>query len=51
MYGDPKRPKNINHYVHRKLEEPTGSDLYQLTSMIFGVVSFLFKVRIHCVNQ
>ena len=44
MYGDPKRPKNVNPYQHRKSEDNKESDLYQLISLMFGVVSFILKV-------
>jgi len=43
MYGDPKRPKNIIYYQSKKASED-GGDFYQLISMVFGIVSFIFKV-------
>ncbi len=44
MYGDPKRPKSIIYYQPKRTSEDNG-DFYQLISMIFGIVSFIFKVR------
>ena len=42
MYsGDPKRPKNITYYSYPATEEST--DVTQFLSMIFGILSFIFK--------
>ena len=44
MYsGDPKRPKNIIYYKHPQPEEST--DMMQFLSMIFGICSFMFRVK------
>ena len=44
MYsGDPKRPKNIIFYPQPQIEENT--DLMQFVSMIFGIVSFIAKIK------
>ena len=44
MYsGDPKRPKNITYYSQPQVDEST--DMTQFLSMIFGIVSFVFKVK------
>ena len=44
MYsGDPKRPKNIVFYSPSKAEDTT--DMLQFLSMIFGVISFIFRVK------
>ena len=44
MYsGDPKRPKNITYYPQPATEDST--DVTQLLSMIFGILSFIFKVK------
>ena len=44
MYsGDPKRPKNIVFYSPPQKEDST--DMLQFLSMIFGVVSFMFRVK------
>ena len=44
MYsGDPKRPKNIIHYSVPKPEDST--DMMQFLSMIFGIISFMFRVK------
>ena len=44
MYsGDPKRPKNIIFYSHPQPEEST--DMLQFLSMIFGIISFIFRVK------
>ena len=44
MYsGDPKRPKNIIYYSHPQPEEST--DMMQFLSMIFGICSFMFRVK------
>jgi uncharacterized membrane protein YoaT (DUF817 family) len=44
MYsGDPKRPKNIVFYSPPQAEDST--DMLQFLSMIFGVVSFMFRVK------
>ena len=44
MYsGDPKRPKNITYYSQPQAEEQT--DMIQFLSMIFGIVSFILKVK------
>jgi hypothetical protein len=43
--GDPKRPKNITYYQHKSPSEE--SDFFQLISMLFGIASFLLKVKIN----
>ena len=44
MYsGDPKRPKNIIFYPQPQMEENT--DMMQFISMIFGIVSFIAKIK------
>ena len=44
MYaGDPKRPKNITFYSPPQPEDQT--DVVQFLSMIFGIVSFILKVK------
>lgn len=44
MYkGDPKRPKNITFYSPPLPEDQT--DIVQFLSMIFGIVSFILKVK------
>ena len=44
MYtGDPKRPKNITFYSTPQPEDQT--DVVQFLSMIFGIVSFILKVK------
>ena len=44
MYsGDPKRPKNIIYYSHPQTEEST--DMVQFLSMLFGISSFIFRVK------
>ena len=44
MYsGDPKRPKNIIYYKQPQPEEST--DMMQFLSMIFGIVSFMFRIK------
>ena len=44
MYsGDPKRPKNITYYSQPQAEDQT--DMIQFLSMIFGIVSFILKVK------
>ena len=43
MYSDPKRPQKIVYYQHRASPEDQ-SDFFQLISMLFGIISFLFKV-------
>ena len=44
MYsGDPKRPKNIIYYSPPKIEEST--DMMQFLSMVFGIISFIFRVK------
>ena len=44
MYsGDPKRPKNITYYSYPATEEST--DVTQFLSMIFGILSFVFKAK------
>jgi len=45
MYGDPKRSKNIIYHQPKKQAEDSG-DFYQLISMVFGIVSFIFKVNL-----
>jgi hypothetical protein len=42
-YGDAKRPKNIVYYQYKPPGEE--SDFFQLISMLFGIVSFLLKVK------
>jgi hypothetical protein len=45
MYnGDPKRPKNIILYEYKPPGEE--SDLFLLMSMVFGIMSFMLKVRV-----
>jgi len=45
MYnGDPKRPKNIILYDYKPPGEE--SDLFMLMSMVFGIMSFMLKVRL-----
>ncbi|MCQ2819078.1 MAG: protein Asterix [archaeon] len=45
MYsGDPKRPKNITYYPMPKQEEEQ-TDIIQFLSMIFGIVSFIFRYK------
>lgn len=45
MYeGDAKRPKNII-YFQQKATPEESSDFVQLISLLFGIASFLFKVR------
>jgi hypothetical protein len=41
--GDAKRPQYITFYKHKAPQEE--SDFYQLISMLFGIASFLFKVK------
>ena len=41
--SDPRRPKNIVHYKHPQPEEST--DMMQFLSMIFGICSFMFRVK------
>ena len=44
MYsGDPKRPKNIIYYSPPQPEDST--DVMQFLSMIFGICSFMFRVK------
>lgn len=44
MYsGNPKRPKNITFYPTPQPDEST--DMMQFMSMIFGICSFIFKVK------
>ena len=44
MYsGDPKRPKNIVLYSQPKPEDST--DMLQFLSMLFGICSFIFRVK------
>lgn len=44
MYsGDPKRPKNITFYPGVAVDDST--DLMQFLSMIFGIASFILKVK------
>ena len=44
MYtGDPKRPKNVTFYSPPQPEDQT--DVVQFLSMIFGIVSFILKVK------
>ena len=44
MYsGDPKRPKNIKYYPNTQPVEQT--DLMQILSMLFGILSFIIKVK------
>ncbi len=44
MYnGDPKRPKNIILYDYKSPGEE--SDLFLLMSMVFGIMSFMLKVK------
>ena len=44
MYtGHPKRPKNITFYSPPQPEDQT--DVVQFLSMIFGIVSFILKVK------
>ena len=44
MYsGDPKRPKNIIFYSHPQPEDST--DIMQFLSMVFGICSFIFRVK------
>jgi hypothetical protein len=44
MYsGDPKRPKNIIYYSPPQPEDST--DMMQFLSMIFGICSFMFRVK------
>ena len=44
MYtGDPKRPKNITFYSPPQPEDQT--DVVQFLYMIFGIVSFILKVK------
>ena len=44
MYGgDAKRAQYITYYKHKPPQEE--SDFYQLISMLFGISSFLFKVK------
>jgi hypothetical protein len=44
MYsGDPKRPKNIIYYSPPKADENT--DMMQFLSMVFGIISFIFRVK------
>lgn len=44
MYsGDPKRPKNIIYYSPPQPEDST--DMMQFLSMIFGICSFIFRVK------
>ena len=44
MYGgDAKRPNYITFYKHKATSEE--SDFLQLISMLFGIASFLFKVK------
>jgi hypothetical protein len=45
MYSDPKRPKNIIYSVNKKSQDEVNGDFYQLISMVFGIVSFIFKVN------
>jgi len=42
--GDAKRPQYITFYKHKAPQEE--SDFYQLISMLFGIASFLFKVKL-----
>ena len=44
MYSkDPKRPKNIVYYSPPQPEDST--DMMQFLSMIFGICSFIFRVK------
>jgi uncharacterized membrane protein YoaT (DUF817 family) len=44
MYkGNAKRPKNICFYPSPQIEDST--DLTQFISMIFGIISFILKVK------
>ena len=45
MFADPKRPQKIVYYKHRPIPDEQ-SDFFQLISMLFGIISFLFKVKI-----
>ena len=41
---DPKRPKNIKFFRREQQSEENG-DFFQIISLMFGVVSFLLKVK------
>jgi hypothetical protein len=41
--GDPKRAQYITYYKQKAPQDE--SDFYQLISMMFGIASFLFKVK------
>ena len=46
---DLKRPRNIHPYPVRKqmeTEEGDGGSMYQILSLVFGMMSFILKVTI-----
>ena len=48
MQQDVRRPKNIHPYPERKqveAEEGDNGSLYQIASLVLGVMSFIFKVN------
>ena len=42
---DPKRPKNIK-FFSREVQPDDNGDFFQIISMLFGVGSFLLKVKL-----
>jgi hypothetical protein len=43
-YSDPKRPKNIK-FFNRENATDENADFFQIISMMFGVASFMLKVK------
>jgi hypothetical protein len=47
---DPKRPKNIK-FFNREIPNEENGDFFQIISLMFGVLSFLLKVKLHIKNK
>lgn len=48
METDKKTPNNIVYYQHKAVNPDEAGDLYQLVSLLLGIIAFIFKIKWCC---